>query len=180
MKHELIDLYPRSHFEILTFKHILLSIMNTSIQNIPSLNLHGYLQVSQHCFRPAMAWFQQTIRHHPNQCWPSPMTPYGVTGGQRSKQVSEIIASSKRSKTNDQMRSVRKIRFILVVFCVIGVPIDIFNISYVWDDDMMTSSNGNIFRVTGHLCGEFTGLRWILHTKASDAQLWLFLWSAPE
>ena len=23
---------------------------------------------------------------------------------------------------------------------------------------MMTSSNGNIFRVTGHLCGEFTGL----------------------
>ena len=26
---------------------------------------------------------------------------------------------------------------------------------------MMTSSNGNIFRVTDHLCGEFTGHRWI-------------------
>ena len=26
---------------------------------------------------------------------------------------------------------------------------------------MMTSSNGNIFRVTGHLWGEFTGIRWI-------------------
>ena len=26
---------------------------------------------------------------------------------------------------------------------------------------MMTSSNGNIFRVTGHLYGEFTGPRWI-------------------
>ena len=25
---------------------------------------------------------------------------------------------------------------------------------------MMTSSNGDIFRVTGHLCGEFTGHRW--------------------
>ena len=25
----------------------------------------------------------------------------------------------------------------------------------------MTSSNGNIFRVTGHLCGIFTGHRWI-------------------
>ena len=25
---------------------------------------------------------------------------------------------------------------------------------------MMTSSNGNIFRVTGHLCGEFIGDRW--------------------
>ena len=40
---------------------------------------------------------------------------------------------------------------------------------------MMTSSNGNIFRVTGHLCGEFTGLRWIPRTKASDAELWCFL-----
>ena len=38
----------------------------------------------------------------------------------------------------------------------------------------MTSSNGNIFRVTGHLCGEFTGLRWIPRTKASDAELWCF------
>ena len=32
--------------------------------------------------------------------------------------------------------------------------------------------NGNIFRVTGPLCGEFTGDRWILRTKASDAELW--------
>ena len=43
---------------------------------------------------------------------------------------------------------------------------------------MMTSSNGNIFRVTGHLCGEFIGHRWIPHTKAGDAELWCFLWSA--
>ena len=41
---------------------------------------------------------------------------------------------------------------------------------------MMTSSNGNIFRVTGPLCGEFTGHR----TKASDSELWHFLWSVPE
>ena len=41
---------------------------------------------------------------------------------------------------------------------------------------MMTSSNGNGFRVTGHLCGEFTGDRWIPRTKASDAELWCFLW----
>ena len=26
---------------------------------------------------------------------------------------------------------------------------------------VMTTSNGNIFRVTGHLCGAFTGHRWI-------------------
>ena len=41
----------------------------------------------------------------------------------------------------------------------------------------MTSSNGNIFCVTGPLGGEFTGPRWIPRTKASDADLWCFLWS---
>ena len=41
---------------------------------------------------------------------------------------------------------------------------------------MMTSSNGNIFLVTGSLCGEFTGHRWIPLTKAIDAELWCFLW----
>ena len=45
---------------------------------------------------------------------------------------------------------------------------------------MMTSSNGNIFSVTGPLCGEFTGHRWIHLAKASDAGLWCFLWSSPE
>ena len=30
---------------------------------------------------------------------------------------------------------------------------------------MMTPSNGNIFRVLGHLCGEFTGDRWIPRTN---------------
>ena len=43
---------------------------------------------------------------------------------------------------------------------------------------MMTSSNGNIFRVTGPLCREFTGHRWFPLTLASDAELWCFLWSA--
>ena len=43
----------------------------------------------------------------------------------------------------------------------------------------MTSSNGNIFRVTGPLWGEFTSHRWIPRTKASDAEVWCFLWSAP-
>ena len=45
---------------------------------------------------------------------------------------------------------------------------------------MMTSSNRNIFRVTGHLCGEFNGPRLIPRTKASDVELWCLLWSATE
>ena len=34
-----------------------------------------------------------------------------------------------------------------------------------WFCYMMTSSNGNIFHVTGHLCGEFTGDQWIPRTN---------------
>ena len=36
---------------------------------------------------------------------------------------------------------------------------------------LMTSSNGNIFRVTGHLCGEITGHRWIPRTSQWDRAL---------
>ena len=48
-------------------------------------------------------------------------------------------------------------------------------ISQKWWIIMMTSSNGNIFRVTGHLSEEFTGPRWIPRTKASNTELWCFL-----
>ena len=48
------------------------------------------------------------------------------------------------------------------------------------DLPMLTSSKGNIFRVIGPLWGEFIGHRWIPLTKASDAERWCFLWSAPE
>ena len=39
---------------------------------------------------------------------------------------------------------------------------------------MITSSNGKIFSVTGPLCGEFIGPRWIPSTNARDAGLLMF------
>ena len=45
---------------------------------------------------------------------------------------------------------------------------------------MITSSNGNLFRVTGPLWGKFTGHRWIPLTKVSHAELCCFLRSVPE
>ena len=45
---------------------------------------------------------------------------------------------------------------------------------------MMTSSNVNIIRVTGPLWGESIDHRLIPLTKASDTELWCFLWSVPE
>ena len=44
-----------------------------------------------------------------------------------------------------------------------------------WPLIMMTSLNGNIFRVTGPLCGEFTGHWWITLKKASDVSFDLHL-----
>ena len=40
--------------------------------------------------------------------------------------------------------------------------------------NMMTLSNGNIFRVTDLLCGEFSRHRWILRTKASGRSFDVF------
>ena len=45
---------------------------------------------------------------------------------------------------------------------------------------MMTSSNRNIFRVTGLLCGEFTGHRWFPTQRTVTRSFNVFLWSAPE
>ena len=46
-------------------------------------------------------------------------------------------------------------------------------------ENIMTSSNRNIFRVTDLLCGEFTSHRWIPLTKTNDSELWYPFWSAP-
>ena len=70
-----------------------------------------------------------------------------------------------------------KLHTVHIMMCLLGFS-NGRSRRYPWC--MMASSNGNIFRVTGLLCGKFTGHRWIPRTKASDAQLWCFLWSAPE
>ena len=81
-----------------------------------------------------------------------------------------FIFASTMAKTNGQTKKVLK------TLCrQIGPSVTSWRLR-----NMMTSSNGNIFRVTGHLCGEFTGDRWIPRTKASDTELWCFLWSASE
>ena len=49
---------------------------------------------------------------------------------------------------------------------------------YAWShDDVLRRKH---FRITCLLCGEFTYHRWIPRTKASDVELWCFLWFAPE
>ena len=68
------------------------------------------------------------------------------------------------------------------IFCSNALDYDdkMYSPFYVYSDSMMTSSNGTIFRFTCPLWGETTVDRWIPLTKASDAELWCFIWSAPE
>ena len=54
-----------------------------------------------------------------------------------------------------------------------------YNVTINVDLSMMTSSNGNIFRVAGPSSGEFTGHRCIPRTKASDAELWWVFFNCP-
>ena len=78
---------------------------------------------------------------------------------------------------------------VVITLCIVGSnyltwPASVWRLCPYWGEQpkighMMASSNGNIFRVTGLLWGEFTGDRWIPHTKASHAELWWFLWFAP-
>ena len=63
----------------------------------------------------------------------------------------------------------------IIVFCLM-VHFASKSMSYA----MLTSSNGNIVRITGLLWGESIGHRWIPLMKASDVELWCFLWSVPE
>ena len=65
-----------------------------------------------------------------------------------------------------------------------NVTYNLCNYLIAWNDItenhyiMMTSWKH--FRVTCPLWGEFTGDRWIPLTQASGAELWCFLWCAPE
>ena len=54
------------------------------------------------------------------------------------------------------------------------------DLKFVLPTLIMTSPNGNIFCIAGPFWGESTGHQRIPLTKASKAELWCFLWSAPE
>ena len=119
------------------------------------------LTITQHWLRE---WFGA------EQCWPSSPTHVCGTRGRWAKPFLVRLMNSWI-----QNPGLVKSRFAIFTYTVL-ICLDL----KLMADIMMASLNGNIFRVTGPLCGEFIGHRWIPRTKASDAELWCFLWSAPE
>ena len=113
------------------------------------------------------------------------LQPYGLT---YSHLISAEVLSNKvgnRGRFNNFTRqkghnNTESISYSFKIACNMKSDLALLLLSAWLSQYMMTSSNGNIFRVTGHFCGEFTGPRWIPRTKASDAGLWCFLWSASD
>ena len=68
--------------------------------------------------------------------------------------------------------------YVEMIYVTYNPTLRIYHCSHRYN--MMTSSNGIIFRVAGPLCRELTGHQWIPLTKASDAEFWCFLLCAPE
>ena len=58
---------------------------------------------------------------------------------------------------------------------IVQVPVILKDISKRSQSKHYDVIKWNMFSVTGPLCAEFTGLRWIPHTKSRGAELWCFL-----
>ena len=84
-----------------------------------------------------MAWCHQATSHYLSQGWPSSLLSYGITRPQCYNIFFHWLRpwTSTDGKWGSNRRMDGKINRLI---------------------DMMTSSKGNIFCVTGHLCGEFT------------------------
>ena len=112
-----------------------------------------------------IVWCRQAASHYLYQWWAVSMTPCGTTGSQCNlTKIPWHVFDAVPQNTSGSLRNLWKLNpgwSFLFLFT-------------------MTSSNGNIFRVTDPVCGEFIGPRWIPCTKASDADFWCFLWSTPK
>ena len=137
-----------------------------------------------------MAWCRQATSHYLNRCWPRYLTPYGVTRPQGVKAMRHEQKWQTFCRQYFQMDFFLNENVTshylnqwwpnCVRWCGITGPQWIIAqgtcansvLNNVLADglaslfaNMMTSSNGNIFRVTDHLCGEFTGQRWITRKR---------------
>ena len=149
--------------------------------------LHLKIVVSYQCFNPMIALVALTP-----DVWPG----NGIIAGHRSANeltlkdivsTYNIIITTKSSPPNTTTSNppthhpTPPHKFHRLSFLRIWLTISRYGFrQQPGDNPMMTSSNGDIFCVTGHLCGKFTGPLWIPLTKASDAELWCFLWTGSE
>ena len=114
-----------------------------------------------------------------NILWTNYLMRWSVMSNLRHVNLRDTIATDSDGQQDNQsvMTQISTVRIFLCKNAYVNT--EGLNSLIKWLSYMMTSSNGNIFRVTGSLWVEFPGHRWIPLTKASDAELWFFslLWA---
>ena len=96
---------------------------------------------------------------------------------------SDVIMSVMVSQILNLSKCLFAIRFHLSLYfgrlnaCIINFKLMSGDFTFVNHDDVIKWKH---FSCYCPLYGEFTGDRWIPLTKASDAELWCFLWFGPE
>ena len=100
--------------------------------------------------------------------------------------VSANFASSRWLLAVKESMRLAWMDFIIFVILNMWLPCDISGVSGIelpgdrYSLPWWRHQNGNSLSVTGPLCGEFIGHRWIPLTKTSDMELSCFIWSVPE
>ena len=150
------------------------------------ISIANALEIPQSCTKPSMCAWVEARQWAP--CWWGPLSPSLLDCQSYAKRNTNIICQAYM----DIMENRLAIHALCTQLIYKEGPVWLSNLqdlhwfirtqftSIAHAQLMITSSKGNVFRITGPLCGKFTGHRWIPLTKASDAELWNFLWSAPE
>ena len=124
------------------------------------------------------AWCRQATSHYLSQWWPRSLSPYGVTRPQWVNSFQSSLIHRKLIKTSITNNSLLNsgihlllIQYLCKTQLVSQGKINTHHNSELANNrDMTMSSNGEIFCITGPLCGEFTSDWWILLIKASDME----------
>ena len=107
-----------------------------------------------------MAWCRQATSHYLSQCWPRFMSRYGVT---RPQCVKKYLTFKTRQ------------RWALHLLCE-----PYWGCAATFHDDVIKWKLFQLFPRYWPFVRGVHRSRWIPHTRASDAELWCFLWSASE
>ena len=70
---------PRCHFKTAIFNLVLLIGIFTSSKDNALRRMPWDLTDDKSTLVQVMAWCRRATSHYPSQCWPSSMSPYGVT-----------------------------------------------------------------------------------------------------
>ena len=135
--------------------------------------------------------------HYLNQCWQRPITPsHNLKNADVDFRRKRIVLYGNLSFKRYKLKTETKGKTVWHRFAYVYILAHLYNSTpfHLISSHHLISAHFISCRLISHydvikwkhfprywpLWGEFTGDRWIPLTKASDAELWCFLWSVPQ